>query len=127
MNVAAGANRRGPLFATAGPRGVATSTATNLPVAATLITPPPTQSEITSPIRPSIIQSTLNDVAMDTPVPIFGTDRIQLQIRDFVNISPPPSTLNRIRGDLRQYIESTLCLETPITDGQLSMVSKRFL
>lgn len=120
-----GNNRRGPIFTAAPARGAASSTPTTLPVADTLITPPPTQPEITSPIRPSIIQSTLNDNALDTPVPIFGSDRVQLQIRDFVNISPPPSTLNRIRGELRQYIVSILCLETPITDGNIKLVSIR--
>lgn len=64
----------------------------------------------------------LNDTDLDTSIPIFGSNQVQLQVRDLVNVSPTPSTLNRIRIDLRNYIVSTLCLGPTPTDENITRV-----
>lgn len=83
----------------------------------------PIVSQPASPARSALAQNTLNENELDTTVPIFGCNLVQLQVRDLLNISPAPSTLNRIRNDLRQYIVSTLCLEAPVTDENITSVS----
>lgn len=58
----------------------------------------------------------LNDAQLNTLIPIFGP--VQLQIRDFVNVSPTPSTLNRIRSELRDYMMLKLSLTSnPSSDS----------
>lgn len=69
-------------------------------------------------------QSTLNDTELDTVIPIFGSNQIQLQVRDLANISPTPSTLNRIRTDLRNYIASNLSFDAGATEENIQTVRK---
>lgn len=79
--------------------------------------------ESSSPPPPlALTQDNLTEVHLDTPVPIFGTNRIQLQVRDLVSVPPAPSVLNRIRGNLREYILTTFDLQTPITEENLDEV-----
>lgn len=67
----------------------------------------------------------LNEVELNTNIPIFGCNQVQVQVRDLINVSPTPSTLNRMRNDLRQYFVSTLSLATPLTDENVESVYKR--
>lgn len=92
--------------------------------AASLRANTPANNVESSPTNRSLGQSILNEIDLDTPVLIFGSDQVQLQVRDLVNVSPAPSTLNRIRGNLREYILTTLCLRTPITDENIDVVRK---
>lgn len=108
-------NRRGNPFPPT-PATAATSFSTSTPIV----------SQPASPARSALAQNTLNENELDTTVPIFGCDLVQLQVRDLLNISPAPTTLNRIRNDLRQYIVSTLCLEAPVTDENINSVSDSF-
>lgn len=64
----------------------------------------------------------LNDAELDTVIPIFGSNQIQLQVRDLANVSPTPSTLNRIRSDLRNYIATTLCFDNGATEENIQTV-----
>lgn len=64
----------------------------------------------------------LNDVQLSTPIPIFGSNQVQLQIRDLVNICPTTSTLNRIRSDLRDFLMLKLSLAPNPTDGDVASV-----
>lgn len=66
--------------------------------------------------------NTLNDTELDTVIPIFGSNQIQLHVRDLANVSPSPSTLNRIRSDLRNYIATNLCFDTGATDENIQTV-----
>lgn len=68
-------------------------------------------------------ENTLNDAELDTVIPIFGSNQIQLQVRDLANVSPTPSTLNRIRTDLRNYIATNLCFDTGATDENIQTVN----
>lgn len=65
----------------------------------------------------------LNDAELDTVIPIFGSNQIQLQVRDLANVSPTPSTLNRIRSDLRNYIATNLSFDAGATDEHAQTVS----
>lgn len=64
----------------------------------------------------------LNDAELDTIIPIFGSNQIQLQVRDLANVSPTPSTLNRIRSDLRNYIATNLCFDAGATEENIQSV-----
>lgn len=66
--------------------------------------------------------STLNDAQLNTTIPIFGSNEVQLQIRDLVNVSPSPSTLNRIRSDLREFIMVKLSLTSNSTEDDVALV-----
>lgn len=55
----------------------------------------------------------LSNEEFNTSFSLFGS---QLTIRDLINISPSPSTLNRIRGELIAYISSTLFLGRPVVE-----------
>lgn len=65
---------------------------------------------------------TLNDAQLNTPIPIFGSDQVQLQIRDLVNVSPTPSTLNRIRSELRDFLMLKLSLTSNPTEDDVALV-----
>lgn len=67
-------------------------------------------------------RNALNDAELDTVIPIFGSNQIQLQVRDLANVSPTPSTLNRIRSDLRNYIATSLCFDIGATDENIQTV-----
>lgn len=106
------ANRRN-----SAPQTTAPSTAANRANA------PAANAESSAPARSlSLVQGFIDEVDLNTPVPIFGTQQMQLQVRDLVSVAPAPSTLNRIRGNLREYILTTLCLRTPITEENLDGV-----
>lgn len=82
------------------------------------------------PVRSStpIIQSNsnagnLNETQLNTLVPIFGSDDVQLQIRDLVNVFPPPSTLNRIRIDLRNFVLAKLQLSSAPNEDDIATVN----
>lgn len=62
----------------------------------------------------------LNDAELNTFIPIFGSNQIQIQVRDLANVSPTPSTLNRIRSDLRNYIETALCFGSTATEENIT-------
>lgn len=55
----------------------------------------------------------LSNEEFNTSFSLFGS---QLTIRDLINISPSPSTLNRIRGELIAYISSTLFMGRPVVE-----------
>lgn len=65
---------------------------------------------------------TLNDAQLNTLIPIFGSTQVQLQIRDLVNVAPTPSTLNRIRTELRDYLILKLSLTTNPTEDDVALV-----
>lgn len=65
----------------------------------------------------------LNDAQLNTSIPIFGSNDVQLQIRDLVNVFPPPSTLNRIRTELREYLMEKLCLSTAPNEENVATVN----
>lgn len=65
---------------------------------------------------------TLNDAQLNTPIPIFGSNQVQLQIRDLVNVSPTPSTLNRIRSELRDFLMLKLSLTSNPTEDDVALV-----
>lgn len=65
---------------------------------------------------------TLNDAQLNTPIPIFGSNQVQLQIRDLVNVSPTPTTLNRIRSELRDYLMLKLSLTSNPTEDDVALV-----
>lgn len=70
----------------------------------------------------SLSANSLNDAQLNTVIPIFGTNEIQLQIRDLVNVSPTPSTLNRIRNELREFLMLKLSLSTNPSEENVSLV-----
>lgn len=65
--------------------------------------------------------ASLNDAQLNTPIPIFGLN--QLQIRDFVNVPPSPATLNRIRSELRDFMMLKLSLTSNPTDENVTLVN----
>lgn len=65
----------------------------------------------------------LNESELNTMVPIFGSDHVQLRVRDFINLTPSPNTLNRIRTTLRTYITNTLLRDAPLTENVINIVS----
>lgn len=81
---------------------------------------PSTQSN-TSGSATTATVGTLNDAQLSTPIPIFG-NQIELQVRDFVNVSPTPSTLNRIRSDLRQFVMLKLSLTSNPSEEDVALV-----
>lgn len=70
------------------------------------------------------IDGTLNDAQLNTLIPIFGSTQVQLQIRDLVNVSPTPSTLNRIRSELRDFLISELRLTSTPNEENVTTVNK---
>lgn len=104
------------------------STATTAaPAGAATPTPLTTTSTSSQPPQPSSAQSnatvgTLNDAQLNTPVPIFGSSQVQLQIRDLVNVSPTPSALNRIRAELRDFLILKLSLTSNPTEDDVALV-----
>lgn len=65
----------------------------------------------------------LNDAQLSTSIPLFGSNQVQLQIRDLVNVSPTPSTLNRIRSELRDFLMLKLSLASNPTEDDVALVS----
>lgn len=65
---------------------------------------------------------TLNDAQLNTLIPLFGSNQVQLQIRDLVNVSPTPSTLNRIRSELRDFLMLKLSLTSNPTEDDVALV-----
>lgn len=66
----------------------------------------------------------MNDAQLNTLIPIFGSTQVQLQIRDLVNVSPTPSTLNRIRSELRDFLISELRLTSTPNEENVTTVNK---
>lgn len=62
---------------------------------------------------------------MDTPAPFLASDLLRLQVSDFVDVVPPPATLNRIRSILRDYASTALNLDTPHNDQTNTLVTIR--
>lgn len=68
----------------------------------------------------------LDDAQLNTLIPLFGTSDVQLQVRDLINVTPPPSTLNRIRSELREFIMSKLRLSSTSDEENIAMVNILF-
>lgn len=90
--------------------------------APTATSTPPPQPQPSAQSNASVLHSCLNDAQLNTPIPIFGSNQIQLQIRDFVNVSPTPTTFNRIRVDLREFIMLKLSLTSNPSDENVELV-----
>lgn len=73
--------------------------------------------------QPNQITGNLSDAQLDTPIPIFGSNEVHLLIRDLVNLFPTPSTLNRVRAELREYIISKLSLSSAPSEENVTTVS----
>lgn len=73
--------------------------------------------------QPNQITGNLSDAQLDTPVPIFGSNQVQLLIRDLVNVFPTPSTLNRVRTELREFLMSKLSLSSAPNEENVTTVS----
>lgn len=73
--------------------------------------------------QPNQITGNLSDAQLDISIPIFGSDEVQLLIRDLVNVFPTPSTLNRVRTDLREFLISKLSLTSVPNDENVTTVS----
>lgn len=86
-------------------------------------TPTPSQPPVALASNNVLSSDNLNDAQLSTLIPLFGTSDLQLQIRDLVNVSPTPSTFNRIRIELREFIMSKLCLSPTSNEENVAMVS----
>lgn len=101
----------------------ATTTTTTTVPTTTGTSSQPQQSSPQSNTSVSTV-GTLNDAQLNTPIPIFGgSNQVQLQIRDLVNVSPTPSTLNRIRSELRDFLILKLSLTSNPTEDDVALVS----
>lgn len=65
----------------------------------------------------------LSDAQLDIPIPIFGSNGVQLLIRDLVNVFPTSSTLNRVRTELREFLMSKLSLSSAPNEENVTTVS----
>lgn len=73
--------------------------------------------------QPNQIIGNLSDAQLDTPIPIFGSNEVQLLIRDLVNVFPTPTTLNRVRTELREFLISKLSLSSAPNEENVTTVS----
>lgn len=73
--------------------------------------------------QPNQITGNLSDAQLDIPIPIFGSNEVQLLIRDLVNVFPTPSTLNRVRAELREFLISKMSLSSAPNEENVKMVS----
>lgn len=64
----------------------------------------------------------LSDTQLDTLIPVFGSNQVQLQIRDLVNVSPTPAALNRIRIELREFLFTELQLSSSACEENVATV-----
>lgn len=69
----------------------------------------------------------VTEAGLDTLVPIFGSNHVQLQVRDLLNVYPSPSTLNRVRVNLRNYVATTLSLDASATEDDVSLAVDQVL
>lgn len=91
--------------------------------ASTTSTPPQAQQTATqTSTAVSGHVATLNDAQLNTPIPLFGSNDVQLQIRDLVNVSPTPSTFNRIRCELREFVMLKLSLTSNPSEEDVALV-----
>lgn len=97
-------------------RSSAAPTATSTPTQ-------PQQASVQSNAAVPAHGANLNDAQLNTVIPIFGSNQIQLQIRDLVNVSPTPSTLNRIRNELREFLIVKLSLSSSPNEENVTLVN----
>ncbi|XP_031620338.1 large proline-rich protein BAG6 isoform X2 [Contarinia nasturtii] len=82
---------------------------------------PTTPLQTSAPSNASLSSNSLNDSQLNTVIPIFGSNEIQLQIRDLVNVSPTPTTLNRIRSELREFLMVKLSLNSSPSEENVAL------
>lgn len=100
-------------------RSASSTPASNTPQQATRSSTPVNQ--------PSPVTGNLNDAQLNTLIPFFGSNDVQLQIRDLVNVFPAPSTVNRIRTELRDFIMSKLCVSSAASEENVATVNNCIL
>lgn len=64
-------------------------------------------------------------INLDANVPIFGSNVLRLQVRDLLNLAPAPSTLNRIRSELRQFLMESMSLSALSTDEHINSAANQ--
>lgn len=104
----------------------ATRRGSNPSAAVPLLSTTTTRSRSAGPINPatpSASSNPLNDAELNSIIPIFGSSQLQLQVRDLTNVSPTPSTLSRIRTDLRSFVATNLHYDDGATDEHIDTVS----